>query len=282
MTIILILLFFHCDTWAQEDQNSIINLDSVKDLLKADKLSEELQKKQKVQVKKKKEQDIAEKSKYQVPNVQDFWSFVSKYWLIKNAQELMWDFQKPDYGLEESFKVLLESLGYYEKKFTIVLINSPNVTHFALPANPNEYILILSVPFIRTLDLTKVEISLLLLEDFFRVDEAIFKNTIKTADVDKFIGSNFNGQKLNKNLLDQILKSYTQFIYEKGFTFQQQFEVTKKIDRILKGNLGLWNSYLQLLKKIDQLVKSNSLYKDYNKIYPSPEIQINWLTEKKG
>jgi hypothetical protein len=52
------------------------------------------------------------------------------------------------------------------------------------------------------------------------------------------------------------------------------------VDALLKNDLKLWNTYISLLEKIDQLVKNNSLYKNYTLIYPSPELQINWLKPK--
>ena len=70
-------------------------------------------------------------------------------------------------------------------------------------------------------------------------------------------------------------------IFDKGFNFQQQYMITKQMGEILKADLKLWNSYLQMLKKIDRLVKTNLLYDRYNSIYPSPELQISWLVPPK-
>jgi len=42
----------------------------------------------------------------------------------------------------------------------------------------------------------------------------------------------------------------------------------------------MWNTYLSLLSKIDELTKNNVLYKKYSQIYPSPELQLNWLKPK--
>ena len=54
-----------------------------------------------------------------------------------------------------------------------------------------------------------------------------------------------------------------------------------KIDGYLKADPILWNAYFNLLKKIDRLTKNDLLYKDYLKIYPSPELQIQWISPKK-
>jgi superfamily I DNA and/or RNA helicase len=66
----------------------------------------------------------------------------------------------------------------------------------------------------------------------------------------------------------------------KGFSFQEQFEVTTEMDTLLKNDMKMWNTYLTLLEKIDQLTKTNALYKKYNQIYPSAELQMNWLKPK--
>ena len=97
----------------------------------------------------------------------------------------------------------------------------------------------------------------------------------------ELFGSNFQGKKLNLKEFKTLFKRYDDLIYAKGFTFQQQFEVTKAVSSILKGNLKLWNLYFGVLKKIDDLIKTNILYDNYVKIYPSPELQINWLKPKR-
>jgi hypothetical protein len=218
-------------------------------------------------------------AKFDYPRDEDFWSFMSEYWLVKNAQSLQWDFTKPAYGIEDAYKGLLEKFGYYKKRFKILIVNTPDITHMGLPSDKDEYILLVSLPFMRTLDLTKVDISILLLEDFFRIEAKNFQQNIKT-DL-KALGTNFQSSKIDPKLMPELLKEYTRIVYKNGFTFQQQYEVTKSMDRVLKSDPVLWSSYIKLLNKIDRLVKSNLLYKDYNNIYPSPELQIKWLTPKK-
>ena len=73
------------------------------------------------------------------------------------------------------------------------------------------------------------------------------------------------------------MKSYDQISFIKGFNFQQQFNITKLMNNHLVSDMKLWNSYYKLLGKLDTLVKSNLMYQKYNKIYPSPELQLNWL-----
>jgi hypothetical protein len=79
----------------------------------------------------------------------------------------------------------------------------------------------------------------------------------------------------------KILAKYDELLFDKGFTFQQQFEVTNEVNQYLKNDLSLWNLYLKLLEKLDGLVKTNILYQNYVKIYPSPEMQMTWIKPKK-
>ncbi len=279
---ILIVILFSLSSVAQEKKKSHLDFDSIKSVLKNDFLTEEARKNRKQEVELDKAKLAKKKGQYNSPDRSDFWTFFTEYWLVKNATILKWDFEKPDYALDDSFKFFLEKLGYYEKTFRILLVNTPNITHFALPSNPNEYLFIVSVPFIRTLDLTKLEISLLLFEDMLRADSGYFVKYVSTDDLRQLVGKNFyDKKKINLKTLKNLATKYDEIIFDKGFNFQQQFTITKKMDHILKTDLQLWNMYYKMLQKIDDLVKSNVLYKKYNQIYPSPELQMNWLRPKK-
>jgi hypothetical protein len=166
-------------------------------------------------------------------------------------------------------------------RFKVLLINSSNVAHFALPMNDQEYLFILSVPFIRTLDLSKLQISLLLYEDFIRVNKGFFKKRVTTKKLNEVL--NLGTPKVKKvdvSFIKEVVKKYDQIIFDKGFTFQQQYEVTMSLSRYLKNDMKLWKNYIQMLKKIDELTKYNLMYKYYLKIYPSAELQLNWLKPK--
>ncbi len=263
-----------------EVSKEILDFNSIKDLIKKDGLEGELKKKEeekRVFLDKKKRDDM---KRYNVPGQEDFWNMFSELWLVKNATILKWDFHKPEYDLEKSFIELLEKQGIYEKKIKILLVDSTEVIHAALPSNDKEYIFVLSQPFIRILDLSKVEISLILFEDFLRARRGYFKNYVQSKELEAFLGSNFNGKPFNKKLIDEHLKKYNTLLLEKGFSFQEQFEVTTEMDGLLKSDLKMWNTYLTLLEKIDNLTKGNALYKKYAQIYPSPELQLNWLRPK--
>lgn len=263
----------------EEKQQDIIDYSNIKDVLKKDGLSKQRIKQEKLVKQIAIERKEISKGKYNYPSTDDYWTFMSEYWLVKNAQQVSWDFPKPDYGIKEHFQGVLEKLGFYNKSFKILVVNTPTIVHFGLPGNKDEYIFLISLPFIRTLDLTKEDISMLLLEDFFRLENGDF---IKNLGVDtSFLGTNFFGKKMDAAILQKILKAYSNLIFKKGFNFQQQYEVTKKMDTILRSHPSYWGNYFKLLRKINQIVKTDILYKDYLKIYPSPDLQIQWLSPKK-
>jgi hypothetical protein len=269
-------LFAQTEKLQDEKELELVNFSSIKKVLEQDGLSEAAIKREKEVVVLKKVQSKVETQRYLYPPESEMWSFVSEYWLVKNAQILNWDFEKPDYGLEKSFSEIMVSLGFYQKRFKILLVNTPTLVRAGIPGD-NESILLLSVPFIRSLDLSKLEISLLLFEDFLRLEQGYFKKNVKTEKLQKLSGTNFQGSKVDLAMIEEILKNYNSQINQKGYTFQQQFEITKKMDVYLKSNLELWNAYYRLLGKIDRFTKTNAQYKDYIRLYPSPEMQVKWL-----
>ncbi len=262
----------------EEKELEVVDFKSIKQVLQKDGLSESAVQKKKQTAVLKKEQTSIERQRYQYPTEGELWGLCSEYWLVKNAQLLVWDFVKPDYGIRENFQALLEKLGFYQKRFKVLLLNSPTLVRASVPGFDDETILLLSVPFIRSLDLSKLEISLLLLEDFLRLEAGHFKKAVATEKLGRLAGTNFYGAKPDQALVEEILRKYDEQIHRKGFTFQQQFEVTKKMDSYLKAHPELWNTYFKLLGKIDRFVKVNTQYKDYVRMYPAPEMQLKWLS----
>lgn len=262
----------------EEKELEVVDFANIKKVLKDDGLSQSAQEVQKKVEVMKNEQVIIDKSRFNYPSNEELMGFVTEYWLVKNAQLLDWDFQKPDYGIETSLSKLLEQFGFYQKKYKIILVNTPVVVRAALPGYDGESIFILSLPFIRSLDLTKLEISLLLLEDFFRLQGGYFVKSVETEKSKKLAGTNFYGEKPDMSLVEELLRNYDKQINEKGYTFQQQFEVTKKMDSFLKSAPEMWNTYYKLISKMDRFIKTNSQYKSYFKLYPSPDMQLKWLS----
>lgn len=283
---ILFLSFFLCasvfaqEKTIEEKENELLDFNSIKQILKNDGLDQNVNKKQKVLFQAKTERTEMIKRTFDVPIADDLWGFISELWLVKNAPILKWDFQKPDYGIEASFSQFLEQMGHYEQSFKILLLNSPNITHYAIPGYKGEIIFLLSQPFIRTLDLSKLEISILLYEDFLRFQAGYFLGKVQSAELTAIAGSNFQNKKFDRSVIEKCMQQYDSAILDKGFSFNQQYSVTTKLGDLLRSEMKLWNSYVNLIKKIDELVKNNMMYRKYTEIYPSPELQLGWLLPK--
>ena len=275
--LILCVEVFGQEKTLDEKKAELLDFKSIKDILKNDNLEKTVERKKRALANKivKKEKKIEES--FLVPTEDEIWNFISEYWIVLNAQKLKWDFKKPHYGVVSHFESFLEKMGFLEKKFKILILDTPLVTHFSLPANKNHSLFLLSLPFMRTLDLTKQEISVLLFEDFIRLKQGYFRDFVSLKEFKVLLGSNFNKGKLKTESFLKVHKRFDQFIFNKGFSFQQQFLVTKEVSRLLKGHPEYLSVYINLLKKIDYLVKTKKEYKSYVNIYPSPELQINWL-----
>ncbi len=281
MNLLLFILSFNLFAQApkldQEKELDIVDFKNVKDVLKKDGLLESAKKKQ---TEVKKIQELRTKTNrelYNWPAEDEFWIFATEYWLVKEVSILKWDIDKPDYGLDKSLGQLLKQVGLARKKFRIMGMNANAPAHLGLAWSSDEYCLVFSIPFVRSMDLSKLEISLLLLQDMLRVDEGWLKNSIRPENLKSLVGTNFEGKKPDLSLVFQTAKNYRLFLDEKGFSFQQQFEITKKMNTLLKSQPELWNAYVRLLGKMDRLIKSQSSFADYVKMYPSPEMQIRWL-----
>ena len=285
----LFILFFIFNVFAVNDSSKVIskeeqvqkavNYDNIQKVLEEDGLKKELDKKQKLVEKIKEEQQRLENMRHSYPLEGEFWRFISEYWLVKNSQKLQWDTPRPNYGILPMLKSFFEKLGYYHYTFKILIVNSPVVTHMALPTEEKEGIYLISLPFIRTLDLSKVEICLLILEDFLRLQDGHFVTNIGTFQ--KLWEKDFGKEGPDKKAITEILEKYNEVVFKKGFTFKQQFEITKKMDQLLKNDPKSWGRYYNLLGKIDELTKTNALYKGHNTLYPSAEIQQKWLRPPK-
>ncbi len=289
MQIILTLFFLVISVQIQCSPNTgeenIVEFSSIKELLKNDRLEALAEKKEKKGLKKalkeKKQQAKDRVAAFNLPVSEDFWNFTSELWLVKNSDVLKWDTEAPDHGLEVYFKKFLETIGKYEVKFKILPIYSSTVTHFALPSSNNNHIFIISWDFVKNLDLSKLQISILLYEDLLRSEADIFKKFVSDKNLEKFIGGNFYKKTYPKKIFDSVLPKYDQFIFGKGFNFKQQFQITKAVDKTLSTIPRYQKAYYQMLKKKDNLVKSNLSFKMYPKIYPSPELQLNWIVSKR-
>ena len=260
-----------------EEEAELIDFDKLNNVLKQDRLDAYAKEKQAIAKKLAEQRKILEKKKYIYPREDIFWSMLSELWCVKNSLYLKWDFESADIGIGLNFKKLLESLSLNKKKVKILILDSMNVAHLSLPADEGNYIFLLSLPFIRTMDLTKREISILLLEDMVRADKELFKSFLQTDELKKKLGKNMDNNKPDVKFVNQLLDQYSEVALQKGFTFQQQYEVTKFMDNILKTKSEYWQAYLTLTQKRDLLVKTNDGFSWYSRFYPSPEMQLTWL-----
>lgn len=279
--LMIFLLMISFSIFAEEVSIDKVDFKSIKSVLKNDRLEDVVKNKKKKSSIKKMKKSARSIARYNIPKESFFWSFYSELWMVKNATILKWNFEKPDYGLAKTFKEFLEKQGVFEVEFKILVVNSPDIYHFALPSNSNELIFIIGLPFIRSMDLSRLEISLLLFEDFLRLKRSFFKNYVRVKGLDKFLGSNFKDKDFDYKLLKEVDKRYDNMIFDKGFSFSQQYRVTKDMSNMLKSDMKMWNSYYLLIKKKKELVERNILFKKYLKIYPSPELQLNWLNPVK-
>ncbi len=284
--IVILFISIVVQTHADEDKmpmnNDFINFENIKGVLKKDRLEQTLKEKREADLKRKKAKEIKKKKLYSLPSRNDFWKIMIEYWLVKNITILKWDFRKPDYGVGDYFTNFLRQVGEIGLTYKILYLNTPSITHFAFPVGHNEYLFVLSVPFIRSLDLSKLEISILLFEDMLRVKNEYFANAFDDKMIAKLTEGNFYKQEFPKKEIAKILEEIDKKVFEKGFNFQEQHQVTKSMNNILISDKQYWQAYYGLLGKIDQLVKNNLMYKNYVKIYPSPELQMNWLNPTKN
>jgi hypothetical protein len=261
----------------QEKELDVVDFKNVKSVLQKDGLSQEAARKQS-EVKRikvlRKQDDV---NRHLWPSTEDFWPLAVELWLVKSAPTLKWDFDRPDYGLEASLDKILRDTGRIGKKFRVLALDSVTPAHLALPWRKDEYCLLFSVPFARAMDLSKLEIAVLLLQDVLRADEGWLQQQVTPAKLKDLAGTSFPGQRPDLTPVYEVGSNLTTFINEKGFSFQQQFQITKQMDALLKPHPELWNAYVRLLGKIDRLVKGNLVHGNYIKLYPSPEMQIRWL-----
>ena len=249
----------------------------VKEIIKRDYLEEirnEVDEKYQKKAKKEKKKQVVDKSVF--ISEKDYWEFSANYWLIKNSDILKWDFQKVDYGLVSTFEKILSDVGVKNKKIKILYLNSNLITHFALPEGTSGVTFLLSKPFIEKMDLTKQEISVLLLEDYLRVREKIVEKKILAKSSGFKMPKKATGKTIRKYFY-KLMTVFDDVIFNKGFSFQDQFLITKKMAIFLEGENSLKKSYISLISKINELIRGNDSFKNYTRFYPSPDMQLKWL-----
>jgi len=282
LTILFFLSFSSTSISNEKSRGKIekLRFDNLEKAIKDDKLKKIIKnerKKIKLSYKTKKKNF---KNLYNFPTEGEFWNFFSDYWLIKNEPILKWNYQRTDYKLIDFVKKFFKDQGVLDKSISVLLLNTPVMFYGIMPTKNNKLIFLLSNPFIKILDLSKEEISLLFFQEYIRNKEGILFKYLKSDLLANKFSSNFYKKNFSISFIEPVQKAFNDLYLYKGFNFQDQYNLTKALNIHLQSNLKLWGTYINLLKKIDSLTKSNSLYKDYIKKFPSPELQINWLTDK--
>lgn len=269
------------------------SLKSIQNILKNDFLEKEMKEKQVQLEKERNEKKIEEdKTGYNYPTKNEIFTLLTQLWLVKNSTNLHWDFKNAHLGIMESVKNLFVKLGIIDKKINILIIDNPKYAHGALPygqplnssssqekTDQEELFFFLSLPFIRSMDLSTLEISMIILEDYFRIQLGIFKNYIIEDESIQKLGTNFYGQFPDVSFITTSLDKYNQFFQLRGYKISEENLVFKSMKNILQiDEMKLLLVYQETLKKINELVTTNTLYSYYTKWYPSPYIKLtSWV-----
>ncbi|MBP9674265.1 MAG: hypothetical protein KBD63_04150 [Bacteriovoracaceae bacterium] len=256
---------------------SVKTEDLLEQVLQNDFLKEDIfsQKRQQQEIKK-----VSEKDQYNFPSQSDFFNFMSEYWLVKKIEELKWDKMGVEYGVQDVIRNLFVSLNLPTPHYRMLLVHSSQFYHGMLPSLDTP-IFIISEPFLRAINLSKLEIALLFLENYYRLQANYFIKKVETTNLKMMLTTNFYPQSVDSKLIKKTLNAYDTIFFKKGFSLRQQYEVTKKMAQVLSSKSEILDVYYVMLGKVESLTKNNLYYKNYNKIYPFASVQQRWLLGKK-
>ena len=119
--------------------------------------------------------------------------------------------------------------------------------------------------------MSKQEISLILLEEYLRLKLNLLHQKI-SKKVTKVEVKNRNSFEEYWGILDEE-------IIKIGFSFQEQFNLTKETVNYIKQDAKISEMYQRLNDKIKLLIEGESQYSFYSKIYPSPDLKETWLAK---
>ena len=261
------LMTFLFSSLAYGEKNSV---NTIKDILMKDHLLKESDQKKIEELKLAAEREKKEKSNRKILTDEEFSEIATLLWLVKRESKLKWDFKKVDYGVNFTFKKLLKKLNISGPAYKILYLNSDIVPHLGLLAG-RDYILLISKTFIEKLDLSKQEISLILLEEYLRLKLNLLHQKI-SKKVTKVEVKNRNSFEEYWGILDEE-------IIKIGFSFQEQFNLTKETVNYIKQDAKISEMYQRLNDKIKLLIEGDSQYSFYSKIYPSPDLKETWLAK---
>lgn len=278
--LLLIYILFVSNTSLFCEEKKVFDFSNLKQVLTNDMLDEELAKKKLAQdeLERLKKQKELESSIF--PEADDYWPFMIELWLVKNMSELKWFFEHPDLGLADSFAELLTKVGLFEIGFEILILDSYRLYHRALPLPSGKILFILSYPFIKSMDLTRKEISLLLFFEFLRLKRSNFVEQAKRLhpELADLYGKSFIGQK-PKDFSPKVLTTLSKMIFDARLEFKEQFALVTEMKRYLTSNKEI-KTYVDLVKKIEIYIGSSKERSDYVTQTISPQMILKWLGEK--
>ena len=209
----------------------------------------------------------------EIVDTNDLTRVIKNLWLIRNNFVLKWDKKLPDYGLEKTFEEVFEAFGAKGFKYKILFVHTNLVTHQMIKMSENEFIFIISKIFAEQLDLTKQEISVLLLEAYVR--EKVKEKNVEIGEFSPSIGKNFK-HKINDYIQGELKKIDADIFNYKG-SFDIESVILKNMFNGLSSKKVYLKNYRRMLGKVDDLLRSDVRFKYFASRYPSPEIKINWL-----
>lgn len=198
---------------------------------------------------------------------------IKNLWLIRNNFVLKWDKKLPDYGLESVLSEVFRAYGVKGVQYKILFVHTNLVTHQMIRVKEREFIFIISKTFAEQLDLTKQEISLLLLEAYVR--EVNNPKKVEKDDFSPTIGKNFKTE-LNKYISSKLKQMDSEIFNFKG-TFESEGIVLKSMFNGLSSMKVFLKTYKRMLIKVNDLIKDDARFKYFSSKFPSPEIKLNWL-----
>lgn len=250
----------------------------VDDYIEADSLNKELAIKDKF--KKEKAQQIFndKKKRYSYPSFQDFWSFASEYWLVKNVKNLKWDQAADSSEIKKNFQNLLAELNIKNIKVKVFLFPTEWVPHLVLPRSKDEYVFLVSQKFVDITGISARQLSYLLYEDMIRLEKGYLFNFFQNDEFVKGLGSSFYiNQKPNIGQFEKLMSKLNIFYKEHGYSFEEQYQVTKKICEQVSSQsqrVSQYQKYNSLVeKKLSQL---NIVFPKFNALYPGIGMKRLW------
>jgi hypothetical protein len=278
--VLWMILFFSTSLSFAQDKVTEEKSDfkELKEILKKDELLENFTKKQKAKkVKKAVKKMLAVQDEF-FPDKKSFWEIYPEYWVAKNAAILKWNFERVDMGVSLHTQKILNQVGILEKNLKVLFLNSSFIPHLSFSNTENQFLILISLPFIKAMDLTKNQISLLIIEEVLRAQRLHLEQVLIEKDQKVMYQKKIAKLEEVTSFINQLDEKFMKFLKSQGFSFQMLYEVTLEMKNILASHPILLKDYKELCEKKKSLVINSKDFKFYSRLYPSPEMQLKWLS----